>query len=110
LSELAHARLLPHSLAQVVELCAAHVTDRGDFEFLDLRRVERERPLDADTEGLLAHSERLAKSRTLALDADAFEDLNPLPTALDHLEMDAQPVPCLELRQVRAHVALLEAL
>ena len=50
------------------------------------------------------------KPESLALDADALEDLDALPVALDHLEVDAQRIACLELRQVRAHVALLEAL
>src|SRR3712207_8501039 len=45
---LAHARLLPDLLAQVVQLRAPNVADRHDFDPLDLRRMERERPLDAD--------------------------------------------------------------
>src|ERR671911_1765221 len=110
LPELADARLLPHSLAQVVELGAPNVADRDDLELLDLGRVEGERALDADAERLLPHRERLAEPGALALEADALEDLDPLPVALDDLEVDAQRVPCLELRQVRAHVALLEAL
>ena len=53
--------------AQVVELGPAHVAARGDLEFLDLRRVQRERPLDADAEGLLADGEGLARAGALPL-------------------------------------------
>src|SRR5688572_29760917 len=72
--------------------------------------MERERALDTDSEGLLPHGERLAEAGPLALDADSLEHLNPLAIALDDLEMDTQRVPRLELRHVRAQVALLEAL
>src|SRR4030095_14274898 len=67
-------------------------------------------PLDADTERLLPHGERLTESGSLTLDADALEHLDALPVALDDLEVHAQRVACLELRQVRAHVGLLGAL
>src|SRR5436309_2224756 len=109
LPELPDARLLPHSLAQVVELCAPHVADRDDLEPLDLGRVEGERALDADTERLLPHGEGLAEAGSLTLDADSLEDLDPLPVALDHLEVNAQSVARLEARVVRAQIALLEA-
>src|SRR6476619_6859795 len=72
--------------------------------------MEREGPLDADTERLLPHGERLTETGSLTLDADALEHLDALPVALDDLEVHAQRVARLELRQVRAHVALLEAL
>src|SRR5689334_23563959 len=71
------ARLFPHFLAQVVELGATYVTDLDDLDLLDLRRVQRERPLDADAERLLADRERLARAGALALDDDALEDLEP---------------------------------
>src|SRR3970282_2667677 len=54
--------------------------------------------------------ERLAEARSLPLDADPLEDLDPPTIAIDHLEVDANGVPCLELGEVRAHVTLLEAL
>src|SRR4029078_8573315 len=88
LAQLTHPGLLPHLAAQVVELRAVDVADRGDLDLLDLGRMQRERPLDADSEGLLPHGEGLAGSRTLALQDDALEDLDPGPLALDHLEMD----------------------
>ena len=64
----------------------------GDLELLDLRRVQRERPLDADAEGLLADGEGLARARALALEDDALEDLGAAAVALDHLEVDAHAV------------------
>jgi hypothetical protein len=110
LLHLADARLLPHLRAQVVQLRAAHVADRLHLDLLDLRRVERERPLDADPEGLLADGERLAHARALALDDNALEDLDAATLSLDHLEVDANGVACLELRQVRPQLALFEEL
>src|SRR6185295_16787239 len=103
---LAHAGALADALAQVVELGAPDVTAGGDVDLLDLRRVQRERPLDADAEGLLAHRERLAGAVALALDDDAFEDLRAAARALDDLEVDADAVAGGELR----HAAQLRAL
>src|SRR5712691_1597035 len=110
LPELPHARLPPQLAAQVVELGPVDVADRGDLDSLDLRRMERKRPLDADPEGLLAHGERLPRPGSLALQDDALEDLDPLPLALDHLEVHAHGVPSLELRQVVAHLGAFECL
>ena len=70
--------------------------------------MQRERPLDADAERLLAHGERLAHPGALALDDDALEDLDAAALALDHLEVDAHGVSGLELRQVRPQLALFE--
>src|SRR5262249_40954356 len=110
LADLADARLLADALTQVVQLRAVDVTDGLDVDLVDLRRVERERPLDPDTRGLLANGERLADARPLALDHDPLEHLDPLPCALDHLEVDADGVSRLEDGDIRAQLALLEAL
>jgi hypothetical protein len=59
--------------------------------------VQRERPLHADAEGLLADRERLADAVALALDHDALEHLGAASRALDHLEVDAQAVARVEL-------------
>src|ERR671935_170048 len=107
---LAHARLLAHLAAQVVELRAAHVADRDDLDLVDLRRVERERPLDADAERLLPHGERLARARALSLQDDALEDLDPAALTLDDAEVHAHGVPRLELREAVAQLGALECL
>src|SRR5215475_3179755 len=96
------ARLSSHFLVQVVELGAAHVTDLHDLDALDLGRVQRERPLDADAERLLADRERLAHAGALALDDDALEDLEPRPGALDHAKVHADAVSGLEPRAALA--------
>jgi hypothetical protein len=70
--------------------------------------VERERPLDTDTERLLADGERLANAGPLALDDDALEDLDAAALTLDHLEVDAHRVAGLEVRQVGSQLSLLE--
>ena len=108
--ELADARLLADLLAEVVQLGPVDVADRGDLDLLDLRRVHRERPLDADAERLLAHRERLARAGALPLDHDPLEDLDAPALTLDHLEVDAQRVARLEAWDVLAQLSLLDAL
>src|SRR5215213_1678769 len=60
---LPHPRALADAAAQVVQLGAPHVAACGDLDALNLRRVQRERALHADAEGLLAHGEGLAHAR-----------------------------------------------
>src|SRR5205085_8960730 len=92
-----------------VELCAVDVADRRHLDLVDLRRVQRERPLDTDAERLLADRERLARARSLPLQDDALEDLDPLALALDHLEVHAHRVSRFELRDPVAQLRALEA-
>src|SRR3954454_23023841 len=103
---LAHAGALAHAAAEVVELGPPHVTTGGHLDALDLRRVQRERALHADAEGLLAHGEGLAHALALALDHDALEDLGAPPGAFDDLEVHAHAVARLET----GHTAQLRAL
>src|SRR3954447_26856496 len=93
---LAHAGALADATAQVVELGPPHVAAGGDLDALDLGRVQRERALHADAEGLLAHGEGLADALALALDDDALEDLGAAARALDDLEVDLEAVARLE--------------
>ena len=93
---LAHARRAADPVAQVVELGAAHVAAGRDLDPLDLRGVDREGPLHAHAERLLAHREGLAHAASLALDHDALEDLRPPARALDDLEVHAHAVTRLE--------------
>src|SRR6478735_1228055 len=72
---LANAGTLADTAAQVVELRAPDVAAGGDLDLFDLRRVNRERALNADAEGLLADRKGLAHTFALALDDNAFEDL-----------------------------------
>src|SRR4051812_2031988 len=95
---LADAGALADAAAQVVELGAADVTAGGDFNPLDLRRVQRERALHADAEGLLAHREGLAHALALAFDDYALEDLGAPAGGLDDLEGDPGPGAGSELR------------
>src|SRR5262245_18492615 len=83
-------------LAQVVELRPPHIAAGGNLQLLDLRRVQRERSLHADPEGLLPHGECLSRPTALALDHDALEDLGAPPVALDHLEVNAHAIPGVE--------------
>src|SRR5205085_9795454 len=95
--------------AQVVELGPVHVADRDDLDPVDLGRVQGKRSLDPNAERLLPDGERLACARSLPLEHDPFEHLDPLPLALDHAEMDADGVTGLEGRDV-AQLGTLETL
>src|SRR5579863_4075227 len=103
---LAHTRALADTIAQVVELCAAHIAAGRQLDALDLGRVHREHALHADAEGLLAHREGLAHTVALALDDDPLENLNAPPGPLDHLEMHLHAIARGEAR----HTAQLGAL
>src|SRR4051794_25392486 len=105
---LAYAGALADPAAQVVELRAPDVAAGGDLDPLDLRRMQRERALDTDAEGLLAHGERLPYTFALALDDDALEDLRAATRALDDLEVDPHPIAGGELRDP-AQLRALEA-
>src|SRR6266516_6657097 len=72
--------------------------------------MERERPLDADAERLLASLERFPGTGALALDHDPLEHLNTAALALDHLEVDAHGVARLEPGAIAAQLALFEVL
>ena len=72
--------------------------------------MERERSLDADPERLLADREGLTGPSALALDHDAFEDLQTATLALDHLEVNADGVARLEPGAIAAQLALFEIL
>ena len=102
----AHTGAAAHAVAQVVQLRAAHVAAGGHLDPLDLRRVQRERPLDPDAERLLADGEGLACAAALALQDDALEHLRAAPGALHHLEVHTHPVARLE----GGHTAQLSAL
>jgi len=72
--------------------------------------MERERPLDADAERLLADREGLPGAGALALDHDPFEHLNAAALALDHLEVDAHGIARLEPGAIAAQLPLLKVL
>src|SRR3954447_12349263 len=103
---LADAGALADAAAQVVELGPADVAAGGDLDALDLRRVQRERALHADAEGLLADREGLAHALALALDDHALEDLRTAARALDDLEVHADAVARLELGDAPELLAL----
>jgi len=95
---LTHASALADAITQVVELGAPDVTASGNLNLLDLRRVQRERALDANAKRLLADRKGLARTVALALDDDALKDLGTATSAFDHLEVDTQAVTSVELR------------
>jgi hypothetical protein len=95
---LAHAGSATYALAEVVELGPSDVAPGRHLDPLDLRRVQRERPLDPHPERLLADRERLAHAGALTPDHDPLEHLRPAAVALHDLEVDADSVARLEHR------------
>jgi hypothetical protein len=59
---------------------------------VDARAIERKDPLDAFAVRDLAHGEGRVDAAVLFGDADAFKGLNPLASALDHLDVDPQRI------------------
>ena len=106
---LGDAGALADPAAQVVELGAPDVAPGHHLEPLDLRRVDREGPLDADAERLLADRERLARAGAPPGDHDTLEDLGAAAAALDDLEVHPHPVARREPRHP-PQLTLLDAL
>ena len=75
---LLHLGSLTNTIAQVVELGSADVATGPDLDAVDNRRVDREGPLNPDTETELANRERFADSAALALYDHALEQLHAL--------------------------------
>ena len=73
LATLLDASLLAAQIAQVVELRTADAATAGDLDGLQVRGVNREGTLNADTEGDLTDGEGLTDAGALATDADALE-------------------------------------
>ena len=83
---------LAAQVAQVVELGATDVTAGDDLDLVDDRGVEREGPLDADTEGDLADREGLGHTGAVATDDDTLEDLDTGARAFHDLDVDLDRV------------------
>src|SRR5450755_367729 len=66
------------AVLQIEKLGAADEAATGHFNFFDPRRMDEERPLDADAVGDPANREALGQSAILALDHDAFKHLDAL--------------------------------
>src|SRR5437879_1906022 len=99
--------------AQVIELGAAHVALALHLDRGDQRRVGLERALDAFTRRYLAHDERGIQSAVALGDHHAFERLQPLPLALDDVDVHHHGVARGEIRHLAAQpldLFLLECL
>ena len=83
--------------AQVVQFGAPDVTDAQDLDLVDLGRMDRKRPLDTDSERVLANGKGLPGALALTLDDDALEHLDTAAGSLDDLEVHLDGIPRLEL-------------
>src|ERR1700694_3267997 len=101
-------RLLTAQLAQVVQLGAAHIAAGGDVDVVDVRRVDGERPLDANAVAFLADGEGLTDAPALPANDDTLEDLDAFLGTLDHLDMHINGVAGAEGRDVVAQRRLVD--
>ena len=97
-----------HHLAQVVQLCAAHIALTHDLDALDLRGVHGEGALHADGEADLANGERLAIRSALATDDIALEHLDTLAVALGDAVVNLHVVADVELGDVLLDLLLFD--
>jgi len=88
------------AVAQVVELCAANLAGALHLDLGNLRRVQRERSLDAFAADQATNGEHLAHAFALAGDDDAGEDLHALFFAFENLLVDFDGVADFELGHV----------
>jgi hypothetical protein len=102
---------LADAVTQVVELRSANVALPLDIDRLNDRGVQREDPLNADTEADLADGERCARTRsTAACDHNTFECLNAFASGLDDSYIDHDSVSWTEVRDVVAQLRILDLL
>ena len=99
---------LPDTVAQVVELGSADVTTGPDLDAVDDRRVDREGPLNPNTEAELADCEGLTDSAALALDDHALEQLDPLAVALDNTDVHLEGVAGAEVGNIVAEALVID--
>src|SRR5690606_30459068 len=87
---------------EVVELRAAHAATTHHLDAVHGRGIEREHAFHAFAEGELAHGEGGIDAAAVAGDAHAFEGLQALAGAFDHLHPHLQAVARCEIGNVLA--------
>src|ERR1035437_7280327 len=95
-------------LAEVVQARASHDTALRDFDAIDARAVQQERPFHADTVRDATDGDRLAEAAALADRHHALEHLDALFAALDDLRVDLDGVVRAEFRDGRLFLFLLD--
>src|SRR2546426_3283129 len=96
----ADARRLAGTRAQVVKLCPAHVALALDLDRGDQGRVGLEGALHALARGDLAHDEGGVEAAVALGDDHAFEGLDALAFAFDHVHVHHHGVARREIRDV----------
>src|SRR5437016_7704660 len=87
LTLLSDAGTLPNFPSEVIQFGSAHLAVPDQVDPVDARRVQQEAALNPDAVRDAANAEALLGGAPPATDHDAFEDLDPLAGALDHLGM-----------------------
>ena len=108
LATLLDASLLTAQIAQVVQLRTANAAAAGDLDGLQVRGVNREGTLNADTEGDLTDGEGLTDAGALTTDADALEQLCTLVVALDNLYVYVEGIAWAEGRDIVAQLCCID--
>ena len=108
LATLLDASLLTAQIAQVVQLRTANAATAGDLDGLQVRGVNREGTLNADTEGDLTDGEGLTDAGTLTTDADALEQLCTLVVTLDNLYVNVEGIAWAKGRDIVAQLCCID--
>jgi len=95
-------------VAQIVELRAANLSTTHGLDLDDLRRMDGECALHADTEGDLAHGEGLTVARTMTTDDHTLEYLDPLAVTFYDAIVDLDVVANVQAREIIADLLLLD--
>ena len=94
--------LLADLATQIVKLGAADIADAQNLYLAYLGGMYRERPLDADAEGMLANGERLTRAFALPLEDYALKNLDTAAGPFNNLEVHLDSVSGFELRDTLA--------
>src|SRR5512138_2821170 len=105
-----HLRRLALETTAIEQLRATHLALPGQFDLRDGRRVERERPLDADSAGDLPHGEARAHAAPPDVRHDAEEDLRALLLPLDDAHVHLHRVAGAEIHRAIRLESRLEPL
>ena len=95
-------------VAEVVQLRTTDVATTHDLDLVDLRRMHRERALDADREADLADGEGLAARMAMTTDDVALENLDTLAVTLDDAIVNLYVVADVELGDVLLELLLFD--
>ena len=105
-----NAGCLTNSIAEIVELSTSDLTDSGNNYLLNVRRVNREGLLNANTVCNAANGEGLGNTAAVLGDNGTFEDLGTGALALNYTAINLNVVTDVELGNVCLELLIRKSL